>query len=166
MQRLTLGLSKSWSFGTLWCPQLWLNLTINKKEKQTGRAGQTCSGATPPTPVQMETAGASEGPPQEGRGGLCLPEPFPGQPRVVARWLSHWRRRYCSHGRQSPRQRSKDPISPPAPLLPPPPENQTASVGPVEGWWRLPFLHDGRASFLGPALGGAASHPHRPRGCM
>lgn len=54
---------------------------------------------------------------------------------------SHRRSRYCSHGRQSPRQRFRDPIFPPprASLPTPSPPNQTGSVGPVEGWRQAPF---------------------------
>lgn len=50
----TLGLSKSWSFGTFWCPRLPPRLMINEKEKQTSRAGPTCSRCHTPHPSLNE----------------------------------------------------------------------------------------------------------------
>ena len=105
---------------------------INKKETQTGRAGPTCSRCHTPTPfpVQMGTSSVPEakGPSEEGRGGFCPKFPRAAPLRSWSAWLSHGRRRYCSHGRQ--RAQDKDPdtqsrLPPPkaVPLLPLPPRS-------------------------------------------
>ncbi|KAF5918057.1 hypothetical protein HPG69_015938 [Diceros bicornis minor] len=74
----------------------------------------------------MDTARISEGLRQgrQRRVPLKRSQGSQGQPGVVARWLSHWRRRYCSHGRQ--RVQDKDSETRSRPL---PPQDQTGSSG-------------------------------------
>ena len=95
-------------------------------------------------------------------------EEVSGPPQVVVR-LAESRAEEILQSREteSPRQRSRHPISPPAPQSSPTPTpTPTISGRPVcgEAGGGLPLLHDGRACLPGRALGGAASHPHRPRG--
>lgn len=123
-----------------------------RKEKQTGRAGPTCSRCHTPSPVRMGTAGVSEARvlPEEGRG--MFPPPCPSSPTFPSAAWGHGplaesleEEMVQSRDTESLRQRSRDPISPP-----PTPKSEWQCKAGGRADARLPLLHDGRASSLWP----------------
>lgn len=100
---------------------------------------------------------------EEGRGGSA--QSSQGQPRVVAGWLSHWRR-YCRQRAQDkyPDIQSRSPLLPaPSPLLPPRSDRQCkARAG--RGRWQAP-TPPGRAGLsLQPCSGRGRLTPPQTTG--